>query len=362
MRGKDGGDMLKVYYCLFLIWLPVAGWGQIERTIEFNDPVIDGYYMPVTRYFVGSLHFQSLPKPLEICRVEYRLKIPKERPGNSAKEWEIKFDCRGDEARLLSDTLIHWLGPHKAGDSLIGIIEFIPLKSGTCGISFGYNGPGWHFFEREKYGICFRWCLNPDGELLYLGKIGAQPDGCLSVRSTFFHGDSIVICDDGDYTSDDLFEYRILVEPRPKIGDTSNIHFLLKARQDVPEGCDLRIYVGSMEIINQPKKLNFPIHKGETIEYKFRVIALPFRNGHGITLGTMCGPIIKGEHKYSQVTRCSFIFNNDSTLKYVNYSGSNYDPYYIDSLKNDLLPNAFPRATVGDIKHIEIQGDSVKIY
>ncbi len=162
--------------------------------------------------------------------------------------------------------------------------------------------------------------------------------------------------------SDEPFEYRILVEPQPRIGDTTDIHFFLKARRDISTGCDLSIDVGSMELITQPEKTNFPIFKDQLIERSFKVIPRPIRNGHGITCQISCVPAQKLGHEYSQMITCSFIFNNDGTLRYVNYEDHNYDYGHVEEVKKTLFPNAFPWATSSDRKHIEMKGDSVSIY
>jgi len=338
-------------------------WGQIETTIGDFETEIRFASGKASRYFVGEFQLQNLPKPLEPCKVNFNLEVAKERPEISDSVWEIRLLYMGDEVAVVGDTAWHWSGPHKIGSRFSGTLEFVPLRSGKSSITLYYRDPRWNdYFTKLELGLGIYWCLGPDGELRYLGKDGRMPDGCLTVRNTFFKGDSITIYDNGDYTSDDLFEYRILVEPQPRIGDTCNIHFFLKARYDALQGCDLRADVGSMEIISKPNKINFQIRKGQTIENNFRVVNLPLRNGHGITFGALCGPTSRGEHKYSATIRCSFIFYNDSALRYVNYEDYNYERAHIEETNKTLFPNIFPWATSGDIKRINVAGDSIEIF
>lgn len=348
---------------LFFIAVPILACGQIQTTIGDFETDINLYFGPQSRFFVGSFHFQSKPRPLEPCKVDFILEISKEEPSISANDWEVMIARYDYAVRIIGDTVFRWAGPHKVGARLTGTIEFIPLQSGVWGITLYYHHPVRNtYYEYMQAGIGFRWCLSPDGELRYLGKGPGMPDGCMSVNSTFFKGDSIIIYDSPGPNGDGPFEYTVLIEPQPRIADTADIHFFLRARQDISTGCNLSIDVGSMELINQPEKMNFAIFKDQLIERSFKVIPRPIRNGHGITCQILCVPAQKLGYEYSQMITCSFIFNNDSTLRYVNYEDHNYDYDHVEKVKNTLFPNAFPWATGSDRKHIEIKGDSVETY
>jgi len=337
--------------------------GDFEEKLAVPNGEHDGYMGPDSRFFIGNFHFQSMPKPLEPCKVDFVLEVSKEEPLMSADDWDIRLEYNCNAVRIISDTAFHWFGPHKVESRFTGILEFIPLRSGDWGITlYCYRPAPFHISEQIAAGIGFRWCLSPEGELRYLDKGPAMPEDCRSIRSTFFKGDSIIIYDDPERVPDEPFEYKIVVEPVPRIGDTANIHFFLKARQDVSSGCDLRIDMGSMVLLSQPAKMNFPVEKGQIIDYAFRVVPCPVRNGHGITLHLSCDHYQPKRYKYSQTIQCSLIFNNDSTLRYVNYEDYNYEKDHVESVKGTLFPDVFPWATSSDNKHIEIKGDSIKTY
>jgi hypothetical protein len=356
---------MKALFKFFLIVLfPILAFGQIQTTVgDFKEKIYSGGLNPEFRFFVGSFNFRSLPKPLEPCKVDFVLEIPEEHSPIPENDWKIRINYHNNAVQIIGDTTFIWFGPHNVGSRYSGTFEFIPLRSGDCGVTLNYHSPVRHTaYENKKAGIGFRWCLSPDGELRYLGKGQGMPEDCGNINSVFFKGDSLTILDDPESRSSQPFEYKILAEPQPRIGDTTNIHFFLKARQDILTGCDLSIDVGSMELLNQPDKMNFPIFKDQLVECTFKVIPRPIRNGHGITFHISCEPEMGKMCKYSQIIECSFIYNNDSTLRYVNYEDGNYDYGHVEELKKTLFPNAFPWATDSDSKHIEIQGDSIKIY
>ncbi len=184
-------------FFFLIIWVPIIVYGQVQSTIGDFETDTNLDFGPKSRFFVGSFHFQSLPKPLEPCKVDFVLEISKETPSISAEDWEIRVGYSDNAVRITGDTIFHWSGPHKVGRRFAGTIEFIPLRSGHWGITLYYHHPVRNiYYMFLQAGIGFRWCLSPDGELRYLGKGTGMPDGCMSVMSTFFNGDSITIYDD----------------------------------------------------------------------------------------------------------------------------------------------------------------------
>jgi hypothetical protein len=344
--------MRTLFIFLLFIWGPIIAHSQIQTTIGDFETDLDFYLTTESRFFVGSFNFQSLPRPLEPCKVDFILEISKEQPEISANEWEIKIDYRDDAVRIISDTVFHWPGPHKVGSRFTGTLEFIPLRSGysdfgNWSITLYYHHPVWNLHESKKIGIGFRWCLSPDGELLYLGKGPGMPEDCGNLSSIFFKGDSIHIASLPGKRSRYPFLYSILIEPQPRIGDTSIVHYFLKSQKDFPAGFDLRIEFDGMEIKEPPTKMDNAISNGDELELRLKIVPLPIRFDHSINLMIRFEDVREGKIS-SQSIKCFFVFNEDSTLKLINTEG--FPPF-----REDLYPTNFPDRIEGDGGEIDIK-------
>jgi hypothetical protein len=111
------------------------------------------------------------------------------------------------------------------------------------------------------------------------------------------------------------FEYTIVIKPLPRIGDTTDITYHLKANENIPNGCDVIIDIGSMEIVGEPKKLDYPINKGQTIEYSIKAVPKSVRDKQAISLYFGCR--LADNSRRSQSIPVYLIFSSDGLVRYV---------------------------------------------
>jgi len=335
--------------------MPIIALSQIQTTIgDFEENIVDAnvgheaYMGPEFRFFIGTFHFPSLPKPLEPCKVDFILEISKETPYISDNDWEIRINYLNNTVQMTGDTAFNWPSPHKVGSKFAGSFEFIPLRSGEWGLTLYYHHPvRLIFFERMEAGIGFRWCLSPEGKLLYLGKGPGMTYDCSGISSIFFNRDSINIKPFPDDNDTYAFRYNVVIKPTPRIGDTATVHYYLKANENIPGGCDLTIYEHGFKIIELPEKMDYAISIGDELELLLKIVPLAMGKDHRMNLALNFEEARKDRFSGQSII-CNFIFNNDSTLNLANTEGFPPD-------REDLYPTIFPLRKVGSQTVINIR-------
>jgi hypothetical protein len=258
------------------------------------------------------------------------------------------MDFIDNAVQIGGDTAFQWPGPHKVGSIFTGSFEFTPLRSGDWDITLYCRRPAFfHISQQIKAGIGFRWRLSPEGELRYLGKQGIVPDGCMTPKSFFYKGDSIHIKPSSEASLNSAFQYSVLIEPIPKIGDTSTVHYYLRANKDIPEGCDIIIGYWGIEVSSPPKAMAHHISKGEQVELSLKIIPMPINSELSLNLMITYG-LDSRNRPNSQSIANSFIFNNDSTLKLI--SDRPFPPFQEDLFPNKLQPRESGIGNVIDIR------------
>ena len=328
----------------FIGGLVIGGvtYAQVRQQID-NYPIKFGTspdigYMP----FIGSFEFDNLPNPLEPSRINFTLEVTDTHNPHADEDWRLRLHHLDNVVHVTSDTLFYWPGPHKPGDIFTGTFEFIPLMAGKWGMVLYINKVGDKTFGASlESGISFDWCLDRDGQLLYLDKIlQKRPEACTAERSFFFDNDSIIIKQFPEHRQSYTFEYRIVISPLPRIGDTATIHYYLKANDDIMEGCRVSIDGQNVEDIIMPERMDFSIEKGREMVYRIKFIPKAVRGEENcITVG-LRGLASKSNDYLGNSIRCSFIFNEDGTLRYVNDFGFHFN-------SKDIYPKSFPTGSPG---------------
>jgi hypothetical protein len=348
--------MRKIALMILMIVVTSGAWGEINRRIESYDPIyvrkIGDRRQGGPRPFVGRLEFENLPEPLKPTRVNFTLEVPDNDCRFQDRDWGLRLHYLDNAARVTSDTVFEWPGPHFPGDIYTGYIEFAPLMSGQWGMALYVSRiEGLEGVQMPTgTGLEFEWCLDEDGQLQYLGNVVGLTERCYPLRTFFFGNDSVWITQYPEERGSEAFEYEILISPIPGIGDTMTIRYFFTANLDIPDGCGLQIFAASVDVVSDPERLDYAIQEGQMIEYTLAIRPKAVRNEHTITLSILYDT--PDGHRHGQTVSCRFVFNEDGSLRYVNNSG--FDP-----ARKDIYPESFPWANAAR-DHLNIVWDSTR--
>lgn len=320
---------------LVAIWAIGAN-AQIRRHFDFDPSKIHHNRFGGVRVFTGSFDFEQLPAPLQPTRVNFNLRAMREDLPKFDKDWIIKLDYFDGTVNVLSDTIFYWLGPHKVGDIFSGYIEFTPLLSSKWDMTL-YWQPSDDVYRLGQInnGISFYWCINEDGQLIDLGVPGDHEGNFSKPRVFFFDKDSVYIPQYLGPYDNELFKYNLIIKPIPKTGDSSTIYLNLKAIKDIVGGCDIRLIGNSISFMKIPSKVDYTILMDQNVELELGFIPGKVRARHSINIEFSMGSSIEERIANFQRIHCSFIFNNDGTLRYISTDG-------LDLIPDDRLPQDFP--------------------
>ena len=344
---------LNVFTFIIVILFAAVANGQIERHFEY-DPSNGNDNYSGRKYLAGTFDFENIPLPLQKARVKFTLRIIGPDVPEPNNDWSIGLHYSKRLAKVLSDTLFNWPGPHKKGDSLTGYLDFIPLLSGKHYIVFclireviiKYNRSctEWKTECDVMGGVYFYWCINKDG---ILEDLGIRGDGVCrdpETRVVFFDKDFVNMYHFFYPGPGKILEYDAAIRPIPQIGDTSYLYFDITALEDIFSWGGFYIKATNIEILNISDTINIPLLKGEHFKIKIGFIPLEAKKGQEIIITSS-----RGVH-----FDCNFVFNDDRTLRYVCTDGFNNFP-------DDKFPQNFPSLDYWVIKEIPIIGDSLII-
>lgn len=344
--------MRTILNAFLMIFMAIGVYAQIQTHISGyeNDK---RRYLEGPRRYIGSFDIETPPAPLSISKVNFSFEVTdlKDHYGPDpfgGDDWLLKVEYADHAVSIIGDTTFLWPGPHRAGDRFNRHIEFMPLRSGIGGISIALAGNG-----RDPdsgpigSGMGFRWCLSPDGELRYLGKGEDMPQDCDDFTTLFFKNDSVLIGEAFEMRKSYAFEYRMLLTPLPKIGDTTTLHYYLRANEDIPGGCDIKLDAYCVEVVSLPKRMNNSITTGQVIEDSLKFISNPVRDRHGITIDFQFEPVSQDRFSSQAIGAC-FIFDEIGNLKYIN--DQDFSLY-----SEKFLPSNFPPKKADDLNIIDIK-------
>jgi len=309
--------MTKTIIFILTVLIAQSAIGQINQTIVFDTTK---YYFPKPGKwdFVGTFEFESLPQPLKNTRVNFELVAIRDDPDQvTGGDWQIRLLHQENVAKVVSDTLFTWPGPHKRGDRFTGVIEFIPLMSGNWTMILVNNCTGRvPAPEIMIYrGISFQWCLDEDGELHSLDQFGIQ-SACTGAKTVFLTSDTLHFMQFPHNHGAFLCDYEIFITPIPHIDDTSTIIFNLKANARVTPLFDVAIGTNSTDILYEVKNFDFSMPSGDSLIFPVRFVPR--------LVGQICSINLvfndrspNSDRKYQrQSISCGFIFGNDGRLRY----------------------------------------------
>ncbi|PKK84619.1 MAG: hypothetical protein CVT49_02020 [candidate division Zixibacteria bacterium HGW-Zixibacteria-1] len=310
---------IKLFLSLLFFICPIAI-GQINQTIVFDTTRYPASGSDKEHWdFVGTFAFNSLPQPLKKTLVNFELEAIRD----DATDWQIRLLNHNNVARMLSDTLFNWPGPHKRGDKYSGYIEFIPLMSDKWTMVLTNNCTGKVPIPEMMiyHGISFQWCLNEDGELLYLDQIDSCP-WCSIAKAVFITPDTLHIMQFTYLRGSELCDYDIFVTPIPHIDDTSTIIYVLHANSLVTPYYDIAIGTSSADISYEPCNINYVMYPGDSLIIPIKFIPRLAQQICSINLD-FNDRSSNSDRKYEhQSIICGFIFDNDGNLRYC--GGSNF--------------------------------------
>lgn len=315
-----------LFYMLILVLQASFANAQIDMHIEVGSPNTERQGT-----FVGSFDFKTLPEPLKPAKVNFTLKtVLNIYPQLQNQDWQIKLFYLDNVARVIGDTIFHWPGPHKPGDQFSGSFEFIPLMAGTWDISLKPIG-------FKEGGIFFRWCIDADGNLKNLSSGSSRGSYCTTVRTMFFTPDSVFINQFPNERGDWPFEYEITLKPTPRIGDICNVHFRLKANEDISGQCKITFSVQNMDVISRPENLNFSILKGQHLDFEFGIVPQAVSDLHkiGLAVSKNCCDLESKVSNHQNIV-CIPVFSEDGSLRYIN-------DRKMGGIRDKHLPKNFPK-------------------
>ncbi len=314
--------------------------GQISQRIDNYRHQVDHLYGDLTRPFVGSFDFVTLPEPLQPTRVNFTFEVLRKHVPEG--DWTMKVYYQPKVMRLMSESTFVWPGPHPVGAIYSGTIEFMPLTSGLHGFSVALKG-------QEACKLSVHWCLDQDGQLTYLGKPNARTD-CNRTTCTFFTDDSVNIVQRvRDPHPGELFSYSITVQPPFVIGDTSTVRYRLTAVEDILDGVDIELTARGIRIVSGPDRIPYPLYRGKVVEVVLRTVPLAISGSHGITLG-LTEPSETLHGRRAQGIWCNAVFHDSGELRFV-------ADEVLDFIDKALLPTAFRPSESGDNEKIRVSKD-----
>ena len=301
---------------------------DIKRFIEFDTTKLAPRYGGIPRLFVGNFAFEQLPAPLKPTRVNFTLTaIDHNIKKLDEDDWQIRLFYVDKQVQILGDTIFKWPGPHKPGDQYSNSFVFKPLMAGPWGIALAIPG--------YDNAIAFEWCLDADGNLLYLDQKKGIRERCNAIRPVTFFKDSVLLLQSPESRKAWPFECEIIIKPIPKIGDTSTIIYKLRSNQNIPKRCEAKFRFYNIDAIPVTNKLDFPILKDQWTYNELKFVPQKVRRGHKILLDyTECGDGT-GKKSNRQSIKCGFVFNQDGTLRYVSTES-------LAGIPDDRLPGGFP--------------------
>lgn len=301
--------------------------------------------------FLGTFEVIDMPGPLDTARVKFTLNIVEDDLPNGKYDWDIRLHYADHGVRIVGDSIFHWPGPHKKGMELSGTIEFVTLRSGFWGIGLYINKIGNNIYgvhpDLMIDGIAFKWCLDDDGVLHYLGKGSELYRDCNTTGVLYYNrsDNRIGWPIKKDKIDGRAFDYGVEISPIPKIGDTSTIIYSLRANRDLGSGYTLEFDGRGVELIDAPDKTIENVIKDEIIQYSIKFIFKGINEINYVVFRVIDHGVEIDKGNYQNIT-CGFLFSNEGDLRY--FTDRTLVPF-------DKLPTSFKKPSEDDYKYIKIE-------
>jgi hypothetical protein len=223
--------------------------------------------------FTATISFEELPTPEKLTKVNYILEVAREfqNPQDVKRDWEIELYYFDNAVEIVGDTQFTWPGPHTKGSTYSGSFGFRPLRSGLWHLTFDFKGCCGSIMPNNC--VTFQWCFDEDGILRRLGQPEHKDhEECDYRKVTFFHEDSIILENSYEYAGYYPFDYRIIIKPIPRVGDTAIINYYLKANGDIDERGEVALESFGFKLPFPPNRFSLPIYKDQELKYALKVV------------------------------------------------------------------------------------------
>lgn len=300
-----------------LFSLPAFG-GEINTVVEDTSTHYGYSVRGGERPFTSKIEFLSLPAPLKETRLRFTLEVINDDLPYMDKDWMIKIGHNFKITEVSGDEEFAWPGPHKSGNKLVEEISFIPLVSGPGSINiFLYKANNEPSYGGLESGSTVSWCLNEDGELLFLGSPKLSEFQCSNVMVNYFDTAPIIFQYDGNPKGRDLFSCMLNINPLPKINDTIVLNYKLVALKTMPDGCDLKLNAFCMDIVSFPPWNETNILKGQEFDLSFILKPNAVADKHTVVLRIIENYNTMNRMEYTQNIPCHFLYESNGDLKYI---------------------------------------------
>ncbi len=313
---------------LFLFIVCSAINAEIKQILD-NFPPIPMVESFRARNIHGTFEFVNLPEPLKVTTINFTLEIAEFPPSASEWDWTLRLPISDNNIKMLSDSLVIWKGPHKVGDIFTGTIEFIPLSSGLHGLTLSVI--------EIMNDFSIEWVFDENRNLLALDN--QYVSRAYDYLNTFYFEEDSIFLNYNHPTKNRPFMYEVTIKPIPKIGDTSTVHVRLIANTDFPNGLDLELISGRVNIVSNPNYVDYPILKNQVIDLNFDIVPDSFNLRHGFHLFAYNDILNKSDHKKEYHMSINFLFNEDGSLRFVLDQAFNMDKarkYYLKTFKSPI--------------------------
>ncbi|MDX9856977.1 MAG: hypothetical protein RBT76_04260 [candidate division Zixibacteria bacterium] len=332
-----------------------ASQAQINQTIEFHTfDQIGLRYAP--RIISGTVYFESLPEPLKKTRVRFEIYFNSVANyiGDNPLERDTLVHIAFEEYRVeVSDTLFVWPAPIYTNEPFKGEFEITPLMAGNSSFAI-------HLIDQRFGALGVSWTFDVDGNLLYLGnpadttQKGTRAYKGINYPAIFFEGDSIAF---EPYPASnappyDALRFACVITPVPRIGDTSYISCRVNAIKSIADSVRIELRRRGISVLGEPTTAVKSLTRGEEEEFRTGFVPLAVNGPQylSFTFRTV-------ETEQQQVIPLDFVFNNDSTLRFI---GNLFN--YGDHPPDSYLPTAFQSMEVYEAarKEEKRKVDSIK--
>jgi len=213
------------------------------------------------------------------------------------------------------------------------------------------------YAEGEEAGkLIVGYCLDDDGTLLALERLDQYTRDrydCLNTHlNVFFDRDSIVVLPRTSGGGHSLFDYTTIIYPPFHIGDTSTVHYRLKAMDNISGPLATMIYSEGFQVVSEPISLSYPIDKDDTVDWLIRLVPLTVKEILSVRVNFEDRRRPSGERR-----RCNLhlncTFNDNGSLNLLS-------DLWMNDLDSSFLPESFRPMQQGDSYQIVIPPDSTE--
>ena len=325
---------------LVCLQLDVAIVNSQNITIGDFDQYFDFGGSRSARPFVGEIHLEQAPRPLETALITFDLQIPDTGwVASPDEDWLLKIFKRGSGVDLIGDSSFVWSAPHGNGDKFSVSVAFKTTASGKSEVGMYLEEPGVGLHRLMKIWslIGLEWCLDQDGGLEAIGASGENYTPCDVTRTQYFdsNSDSLIVQPFGYGVRGDRLWHKVSFYPTPSVGDTSLMTFSLTPNIDISEEFQFDISSNQVIISDMLNRLPSSLVAGTTYELNFKIVPRKVSDDQRISfmLYRSDAPNTISEIPWS--TGILLVYHDDGKLRFVNDKT-------LGAVRDSDRPNSWP--------------------